>query len=195
MNKLIQFVKSTQLKQIIVVFLAGVVLLVSTACGGNTPTASVNDANQRQETSARARNYNYDDATQTNKATKVQSQPEKGGMNLYNDDPRIDNPRVQSKTQELLQNANKSAKTANSPDNPGEFFEEQAESVGQSIDRVRRNVSQGTEQGTRNLKSNLDRASRDVRGAAEDASETAQGAAKSTQRALENTADRVSDSM
>lgn len=195
MNKLIQFVKSTQLKQIIVVFLAGVVLLISTACSGsNTPTASY-DANQRSETPARARNYNYDDATQTNKATKIQSQPEKGGMNLYNDDPRIDNPRVQSKTQELLQNANKSGKRANSPDNPGEFLEEQAESVGQSIDRVRKNVSQGTEQGTRNLKSNLGQASRDVRGAAEDASDTAKDAAKSTQQAVENTADRVSDSM
>jgi hypothetical protein len=185
MNKLIQFVKSLRLNQIIVVFLAGFVLLISTACGNSdTPTASRGGAFNAN-----------DEVTQTNKATKIQSQPEKGGMNRYNDDPRIDDPRVQSKTQELLQNANKSSKRANSPDNPGEFFEEQAESAGQTIDRVKRNVSQGSEQGTRNLKSNLDRASKNVRGAAEEASDTAQDAAKATQRAVENTADRVRDSM
>ena len=101
MEKLIKIIKSFRLRQVLTVFLAGCLLLISTACNDGTVAQAEDNAAQAggreyTETAKRAGSDTYD---------KYDSElPFKGGINGYNDDRRYDNETA-AKTQTLIDTA------------------------------------------------------------------------------------------
>jgi len=141
MNKLIESVKSARLSKIIVVFLAGCLLLVSTAC--STPNNKLsNKLDGSKVSSQEAPKYDAYDA----------NQPKKGGMNGYNDDTRLDHPGAGAKAERLIQNA----KRKDPIDSPQDYANE----IKKSVDKLPERVSRGTQDKVNDLKENLDNASR-----------------------------------
>lgn len=187
--------KLNQLKKILVVFLAGFLLLISTACSSNnSPQAS--RGNLRTEANVQKLtdqpDYDYYDA----------NQPKQGGMNKYNDDPRLDDPKLQKKADELVNKARANLQQRN--DSREEYTKEVSKTgevlgniksdVADKTEQFKRDVSQGAQQRLDTAKDNLEKVSKNVTRAAEDASDTVQGTindtAKATRRTAEDTLDR-----
>ncbi|MGL6345017.1 MAG: hypothetical protein ACRC80_38415, partial [Waterburya sp.] len=165
--------KLSQLKKIIIVFLAGFILLVNTACSNmNSPQASREDVNPRANVQKLTEDpdYDYYDA----------NQPKQGGMNKYNDDPRLENSKLQKKVDNLVKGAKANVKKGN--DNLAEYSDEVSktgqvlgdikEDVGQKIEGFKQDISQGTQKQLDKTKNNLEKASNDIRQNADDTSNT-----------------------
>ena len=101
MKTLIKIIKSIRLRQVLTVFLAGCLLLISTACNQGTVAKADDNAAQAggreyTETAKRAGSDTYD---------QYDSElPFKGGINGYPDDRRYDNETA-AKTQTLIDTA------------------------------------------------------------------------------------------
>ncbi|AFY65128.1 hypothetical protein [Geitlerinema sp. PCC 7407] len=178
-------------KQIVIVFLAGVLLLVSTACGQDAGMATkglTNGSNQPETELYRPR------------------QAKEGGMNVYPDtDPRRDTSRAAAKADKLVKNAKQQAQQtdglggvfANIRSNaePGETAEQAARSVKQTA----QDATQGAQRGARNLQENARNAgenvtksaSRSVKDAADAIEDKVQSDVKTTRRAVEDAADAI----
>jgi hypothetical protein len=90
--------KLSQLKKILVVFLAGFVLLISTACSNmNSPQASRENVNPKTNVEQLTKQPDYDNYDA--------NQPKQGGMNQYNDDSRQENPKLKERVDNLVQGA------------------------------------------------------------------------------------------
>ncbi|HEY9767917.1 MAG TPA: DUF6658 family protein [Coleofasciculaceae cyanobacterium] len=96
MERLIKFIKSIKLKQILTVFLAGSLLVISTAC--NKDNIAQAKGKEYTETSQRA-------MSDTSDKDKMGEQSFQGGMNKYNDDPRYDSGTAAGKTKTLIDTA------------------------------------------------------------------------------------------
>jgi hypothetical protein len=195
MNKIIQSIESIKLNRILVVFFAGILLFVSTACG-NSNSTDVADRNPGKDAHAKTLStdkdvdYDYYDA----------NQPKQGGMNKYNDDPRYDRSDLKAKSEELVDRAR--ANVNKSPDFPGGYVDEVSDAasnsynrlknnVPQKIDEVKENASEGIQNRFETTKKNFNRASEDISRAAENVSDSAQDSARATRRAMENGLDRI----
>ena len=109
MLSIIQNLKSINIRQVVTVFLAGCLLVVSTACSkGNIAQAG---GQAYTETAKRAMSDTYDDYDA--------NQSFKGGMNGYNDDRRYD-AKTAAKAKELVDTAKR----------------RQADSFGEFVDNV-----------------------------------------------------------
>ncbi len=96
MERLIKFIKSIKLKQILTVFLAGTLLVISTACSkGNVAQAQGKKLTQSSERAM----------SDTSDKDKMGEQSFQGGMNKYNDDPRYDSGTAATKTKTLIDTA------------------------------------------------------------------------------------------
>lgn len=190
MNKVIAYLKNIRWTQILTVFLAGVLVFVSSACSG---TASA-------KTDAQLRKEGVNSAYQ-------------GGMNNYSDaDPRRDTAPAGAKAKTLIDNAKKNLNQ--SVDSSGELgenirqgaplgkrIERLGENVGKSTQEVTEGLTKGTQKGARNIRENTQNAAEDVSKtasrSAEDAKDQAQKAARDvsqkTSRAAEDAADFVGD--
>ncbi len=112
MKKLIKIIKSFRLRQVLTVFLAGCLLLISTACNRGTVAQADDNAAQAggreyTETAKRAGSNTYDDYDS--------ELPFKGGINGYDDDRRYDSETA-AKTQTLIDTAER-----RKVDNLGEY--------------------------------------------------------------------------
>jgi len=177
MNKLNQLI--SQFSRILVVFLAGFILLISTACSNANPPQASSSGNLRSTP-----NYDYYDA----------NQPEQGGMNKYNDDTRLDDRKMQKKADNAVNQARTNLEQRN---DTGEALGKIKEDVAQRTEQFKKDISQGTQRGIDTTKNNLEKASRNIARTAEDASDTLQNkandTAKATRRAAEDTLDTTSD--
>lgn len=149
MKKVITWLKSIRVDRILTVFLAGVLLFVSTACGSTKVLAKTADE-VRQEVPSRAITNTY-----------------KGGMNDYSDvDPRRDTSEAKAKAKALIDNAqsNIDEKSVDSPEQYaknyrsgtplGERVRRLGEDIGESAEEVAEGASKGVQKGVQNIKEN-----------------------------------------
>jgi polyhydroxyalkanoate synthesis regulator phasin len=165
--------KLSQLKKVLIVFLAGFVLLISTACSStNSPQASRENVNPRTNVQKLTEqpDYDYYDA----------NQPKRGGMNKYNDDPRLENPRLQKRVDKLVKGAKANIEEQKEERNnfsekysddktskTGQALGNIKEDVGQRIEDFKQDISQGTQQQMDKTKNNLEKTNRNIRRTAE----------------------------
>ena len=153
MKKVITWLKSIRVDRILTVFLAGVLLFVSTACGSTKVLAKTADE-VRQEVPSRAITNTY-----------------KGGMNDYSDvDPRRDTSEAKAKAKALIDNAqsNIDEKSVDSPEQYaknyrsgtplGERVRRLGEDIGESAEEVAEGASKGVQKGVQNIKENAQKA-------------------------------------
>ncbi len=221
MKKLISSLKHIRLSQILTVCLVGVLVFVSTACGGGDRLEA------RTQTSGQARQEVPSGLQDPigmrqgkNPRPEVPGEAEtntfqKGGMNEYRDiDPRRDASAADNKAESLVRKAerNVTEKGTDSPEQFGENYRQGApvgeraqkatKGLGNAAKGVTEDVSEGTQQGVENLKGNTQNPGKGlfqgVQRAAEDASDFAQRktgeAAKGVQRATEDAPGQVSGS-
>ncbi len=202
MNKLNQFIKSIRLNRIVTVFLAGLVLLINTACSStdSTKVSANSDRGFYSENRVYESKENPDyDAYDANQKKKPQE-----GFNQYEDDPRGDDPNVKAKAERLIQGARANVEKADSPKEyakevgkTGEVLGKYTEEIPDRFNRFKEDISEGIEQRLDTTKSNFEKASRDVNRAAEDVSDAAQyktdEVGKNARRTAENISDRIND--
>ncbi len=135
MEKLIKIIKSIKLKQVLTVFLAGSLLIISTACSrGNIAQAG---GREYTETGKRAMSDTYDDYDA--------NQSFKGGMNGYNDDRRYDSETA-AKAKTLIDTAKR-----RQGDDLGDYAEQITNRAGNNIEQAQREIP-------RKVKNNLNNA-------------------------------------
>lgn len=213
MSKIIDWVKKIKLSQIVVTFLAGVLLIVSTACNGSVQANTPGGATRQEVPSG---------TQPTGKVTPGQKNPrpevpgeattnrfEKGTMNEFSDlDPRAKNvDEVSRKAEALKQNAERNVidQTGNLGDNTKRILDkkgENAEDFGKNVQRNAENakdklqgtaedLKRGTQKGTENIKDNTADATKGVNRAAERTAENAKQTIKANtpdaKRAIDNT--------
>jgi hypothetical protein len=167
MNKIVAWLKSVRLDRILTVFMAGLLLIITTACSGGASATTANPVKTadkiRQEVPSGAVTNEY-----------------KGGMNDYSDvDPRFNEKGTQSSAKGLVDNARRNIEQK-SIDSPQQYVENYRSGtpVGERVKRIGEDIGNAAEDVTQQ--------------AAKGAQENAQGvkeAAQSGKRAAKETAD------
>jgi ElaB/YqjD/DUF883 family membrane-anchored ribosome-binding protein len=188
MKKVIAWLKSIRLERVLTVFLAGILLLVSTACGGNKVLAKT-----------------ADDARQEVPSGAVTS-PYQGGMNDYSDvDPRTDTSEAQAKAKALVDNAQRNI-DEKSVDSAQQYVENYrsgtplgervrriGENVGEAAEDVGEKAAKGSRENAQKVGETAEDVSQSAKQSAKETADAAQSKVKSdienTKRAAENTAD------
>jgi hypothetical protein len=193
MNKLVAWLKSIRIDRILTVFLAGLLLIVSTACSGGASAKTADET--RGKTAAEIRQEVPESAV-TNEY--------KGGMNDYSDvDPRQNISGAQTKAKGLVDNATKNIEEK-SIDSPGQYVEnyrsgtplgERVKRIGENVGKAAENVTEDISKGTQENAQNAQKAAKGAKQAADETANAAQSKVKSdintTQRAAEDTASAV----
>jgi len=173
MNKTIAFVKRLRLTQVVVVFLAGIVLFVSTACSNqpkvDASKVSSTDLN-RPDTSSP---YRLDKNQEKHLKESYSTKPRQGGMNLHTDtDARRDLSATEAEADKLVNRAERNLqRRATNPKEAVDNLRDTASAnkvsnnlddatdrVGQSL----KEMKQGAQRGARNLKENTENAADDI---------------------------------
>lgn len=210
MNSVVSFLKTLRLERIIIVFVAGVLLLLNTGCSRPDVQASRPDSGRvlSHESSGQGGTYNQRRGQQTELYDTIQER--KGGMNEYSDvDPRVNTRGADAKARALVNNAENNVQKVQ---NPEEFAEEYrqgkpfGERVQHVVDRVTNatentanDAAKGTRRGIENLKDNSQTAVDEVSEGARHASQNTSNAAKNqikrsargVQEGVENAADAL----
>lgn len=140
MKRLIKILKSFRLRQVLTVFLAGLMLMITTACNQDSGNVAQTKGREYTETGKRAGSDTYDDYDA--------NQSLKGGMNGYNDDRRYDSETA-AKAQTLIDTAKR-----RKADDLGEFTDDVLE---RSV--LNEDVNEkATKAFTRKLENNKDKA-------------------------------------
>ncbi|MGL5939141.1 MAG: DUF6658 family protein [Waterburya sp.] len=140
MRNIIQSIKSIKIRQVLTVFLAGCLLVISTACSrGNVAQTPGKIGTELTKTASQPTPNTYDEYDA--------NQSYKGGMNGYNDDRRYD-ARTTAKTKELID----TAKSRQTGGDIGEYVED----IG---DRASNQFKQATRDIPRAIKGNTQEAS------------------------------------
>jgi gas vesicle protein len=172
MNKTIAFVKRLRLARVVIVFLAGIVLFVSTACS-NQPSASSKvsstDLNKADTSSPYRLDKNQDQHLKESYSTK----PRQGGMNLHTDtDARRDLSGTEATANKLINRAESNLqrratnpkeavdnlKDTASANKVGNNFDNATDRVGQSL----KEMKEGAQRGAGNVKENTKNAADDI---------------------------------
>ena len=183
MKTLIQFIKSIRLRQILTVFLAGFLLVISTACSqGNIAQAG---GKADTDTAKRAMSDTYDkyDANQSFE----------GGMNGYNDDPRYDSETA-SKAKALVDTAKSRQK-----DNLGDYADSITDRAQEKVEEAKKDIPQSLrarkdeavediKQRTSTLKENVSNAPDEAKKVFNEATNTAQNAVEDAAQSTKNRA-------
>lgn len=185
MNRVISWVKSIRLSQIITVFLSSILLFVSSACNSTGVLAKTADQ-VREEVPKGAL-----------------TSPYKGGMNDYSDvDPRQDTSRAEAKAKELIDNAEGNIqKSANNFDQYsrnyqsgtplGERVRRLGEDAKSSADEVTEGVAKGTQRGIENLKDNAQNTAEGTKRTAENVKENTKDAGRDLATGAKRAADKL----
>ena len=188
MNRIIAVLKKIQLRQVITVFMAGMLVFVSTACGGN-PTMAKTADQIREE---------VPNGTMTNRY--------EGGMNDYRDvDPRRDTSKADAKAKGLVDNAERNL--TNRTGNPAEAIrrvgddapevgrniQKTADKVGKTVERNAKELGESAQQGAENLKRNAQKAAKGTKETVDEASTGAKERVDQAAGAVKRAADKVTD--
>lgn len=195
MNRLTAFVKKVRLGQILTVFLAGILVLVSTACTRTDVIAGPTSDQIREEVPSGAVTSKY-----------------KGGMNEYSDvDPRDKNiTAAEAKAQFLKEQAQRRIDTKSSNnvgqnvrrvgDEGGDKLNQIGNKVNENVRAAKRNAEEfgeNTKKGLANIKDNSREGVKGAKEVAKDATqgvrETADDAASSLQSNLSQGKENVKD--
>lgn len=159
MNKLIEAIRSIKIKSILGVFLGGLLIFVTTACGA----ANANPPAPRLSGEG---SINSTKGPQSELYAPVQSK-KPGGMYPYNDE-NVTSPRAEAKAKALVKNSEENINKVNSPKDfvenyrkgtpLGERTENLLEDVGDSAKEIADDWKGGTQKGLRNVKNNSERA-------------------------------------
>ncbi|WP_026734568.1 DUF6658 family protein [Fischerella sp. PCC 9605] len=197
MNTVIAWIKKIRLKQILTVFVAGILLFFTQAC--NRPTV----AGQPPQPSTRPNAEVY-----VPKGDNV-TNPYEGGMNNFSDvDPRsrAAESQAKAKAEYLKENAQRNIEQKG-VDSPGQYVENYrqgtpfpervknlGEDIGSSAKELTEGVTKGTQRGIENIKGNTEDTARNVtkgtQRAAEDTKINAQRTAEDAANAVNRTFDR-----
>lgn len=189
MNKVVAWLKSIRLERILTVFMAGILVFVSTACSGqaSAKTPSAKTADQiRQEVPESAVTNIYE-----------------GGMNDYSDiDPRKDTTEAQAKAKGLVDNVQKNI-DEKSIDSPGQYVEnyrggaplgERVQRIGENAGEAAKSVTGQAAKGAQENVQSAQEAAGSAKQSADQAANAAQSKVKSdiknTQRTLDKAADK-----
>ena len=207
-SNLVAAVKRFPFARIAVVLLAGVLMLVSTACGNAAPPVSSNSSpaspmSSNPPTPRSSGEGSYHAKTGANQPTELYDpiQEPEGGMNVYSDtDPRYQREnlgaQIERRVDKAEKNLDKSIEsvgdyvdnyTSGAP--LGERVRNITDSVGESAEDLTDRVKGGTDRGTQNVKVNTKRAesnaSEAVKGVAEDTKSNARDLTRKAERALD----------
>ncbi|BAU62872.1 hypothetical protein STA3757_02230 [Stanieria sp. NIES-3757] len=170
MKKLIEKVKSWNLNRIFIIFLAGSLLVLSTACGQGRVASNSTGVEK-----SLAKNYDTNQVSQNRRDVfpdderdvqfKAQTtQVPQGGMNLFNDDPRYDNPNVQAKSKSLVE---QSKFRDEKYDSLGDYVSNVTDNAAKNLEQTREDLTQGAKLRGRVLQRNLDTATDNAKNATE----------------------------
>lgn len=175
MKKAIAFLKRFQMGRIIAVFLAGTLLLFSTACGGSNVLAKTSDQ-IREEVPSTGVNNEY-----------------KGGMNDYRDvDARQSTKAADAKAKGLVDNAERNL--TNRTGNPAEAVKRAINDAPDSPKEVGRNVKQGADKIGDKIQRNAQEFGENAKTGSENLKENTQNFFKGAKETVEDTADRTKSS-
>lgn len=190
MKKVITWVKNIRLERILTAFLAGVLLLFTTACGGNKVLAKTADQVRPEVPSGAV------------------TSPYEGGMNNYSDvDPRKDTSAANSKANALVKNSqrNINEKGIDSPQEYVENYQSGAplgervrklgENVGEAAENIGEDVTKGVRENTRNIKDTTRDAAQNTKQSAQETANAAQSKVKSDIATAKRAAEKAADSM
>jgi ElaB/YqjD/DUF883 family membrane-anchored ribosome-binding protein len=184
MKKVIDWLKSQRLGKVITVFLSGLLLFVSTACGGGNVLAKTADQ-VREEVPQGAVTSTY-----------------KGGMNDYSDvDPRRDATGAGAKAKALVDNAERNVidQTSDVGENTNRILDkkgENAKHVGENLQKSdvkekahksAEDFAEGTKRGIENIKGNTQDALGGTKGAVDDAGDAVKSKVKSDVKTTKET--------
>ncbi|MBD2070896.1 hypothetical protein H6F93_25840 [Leptolyngbya sp. FACHB-671] len=184
MNKAFSWLKRNQLVRALVVVLAGVSMLLSTACssGPNIPKVS-------------------GEGSYTGNAPQMEIykrvQPNEGGMNEYsNVDPRANTTRADAKAKGLVDNAERNIQRGfddvrEAPEVLGGYVKEGGRNLGEQARQTTNELQQGAREGSRNLRRNAAEAREGAGNVVQDAKGRTNEAVRGTQRALDDASNKL----
>ncbi|MBD2315197.1 hypothetical protein H6G20_26375 [Desertifilum sp. FACHB-1129] len=170
-----RWLKKINLRQVLTVFLAGVLLVISTACSNNALARTADQVEDEVPSSALTNKF-------------------EGGMNNYRDtDPRRDTKGADAKAEGLVRNSQRNLDK--SVDGPGEYVQnvkegaslegpkKAGESLSEAASNTAEDFAEGTERGFKNLQKN---ASRAVDGIGDTVGDAADNASDTVERSADN---------
>jgi hypothetical protein len=188
----VAFFRSVAVKKVAILAIAGLLLFTSTACNPSSPRV-VGEGSYDKRVGQPTELYDP-------------VQPAVGGMNGYNDDPKLDRGESKGKARSLVNNAKQNLERASrNPEDAVENYQDNlrlgkrtrnlTEDVKGRAERLKDDVSEGTKRGINNLQENTKDAGRSVKQTVEDATQTAEqksrDLAKSVKRAGDDTSTAV----
>ncbi|WP_106241345.1 DUF6658 family protein [Pleurocapsa sp. CCALA 161] len=192
MRNIVQFIKSINIKQILTVFIAGCLLVVSTACSQDG-AAKVGTKAEAARTSVNTSSRDTYDKYDAN-------QEYKGGMNQYNDDRRYDSDAgAASKAKTLVDTAKR-----RQVDNVGDLVDNVTERAKNTAKDARREVPRTLKDNTEDavdyvqdksgkLQRNLSKVPGGVKDVVDEATSPAQDALNDASKATRKTAKDIKD--
>lgn len=156
-RRLIDTIKSISLRSVLTVVLAGILVVVTTACNSNPPAPKITGSGD----------YNSSKGQDKELYAPVQSK-KSGGMYPYEDMDSSASTRTERKAKELVENAKKNVSKVNSPQEFAQNFKEGTpldkrvknltEDVSESAQQFTEDVASGTKRNVRKLKENTQNA-------------------------------------
>lgn len=193
MKRLIASLKSIRLRQLLTVFLIGLVLVVNTAC--NRATAKGPGTTAYEGTSLKGLPGKVE--PQITKDSRIKTKPQTGMNGSPDVDPRLNTTEAERKAQGLIENAER-----NVIDETADVGETSRRILGkknENLDQFNQNVKQNTQaagdtarQATDEAKNTLGRFGDNVKSAAEKVTGNTENAVKEAQRNVDATANRAS---
>ncbi|NJL41617.1 MAG: hypothetical protein HC899_36715 [Leptolyngbyaceae cyanobacterium SM1_4_3] len=184
MNKVFSALKRTQIVRAVVVFLAGVSMLLSTACSSTPNAPKVSGEGSYTGNAPQMEIYK-------------RTQPNEGGMNEYsNVDPRANTSRAEAKAKGLVDNAERNIRRGfddprEAPEQLGNVVREGSRNLGEQAQQTTEEVQQGVREGSRNLRRNIGEAREGAADVVQDVRGRTNKAVRDTQRALDNASDKL----
>lgn len=164
-DRVISWVNSLRLRQALIVTLASLLVITSTACSATDPRSADNVGTKQGYYNSSPYDKNDGPTRELYKPT----QQRQGGMNNYNDDPKYDRQETKAQADRMVQRAedNLSRRATNPKDILSNIKNDNAldgkaratsESLKSSTDKLVNDFAEGTRKGSRNVQENLDRA-------------------------------------
>lgn len=186
METLITAIRTIRIKQILTVFLASSLLVISTACSnGNLAQTG---GKVYTDTAKRAMSDTYDDYDA--------NQSFQGGMNGYNDDPRYDS-KTQAKAKALVdaaksrQKDNLSDYADSITDRAGDKIEQAKQDIPRNLEKNRQEAVTSLKERSDTLKENISNIPDEAQKVFDGATDTARDALKDASQATQKTAQEI----
>jgi gas vesicle protein len=187
MKKLVEFIRSINIRKILTVFMVGCLLAVSTACNQDTVGRTDMKTGSRSDATKSTMSSSYDQYDA--------NQEYQGGMNGYNDDRRYDyDAGAAAKAKTLVDTAKR-----RQVDNVGDYVENVTDRAKSNVKQAKREVPRTLKENqenavdyvqdrSQNLKRNLSKVPGGVKDVVEEATEPARDTLDDVNRATKNTA-------